>query len=145
MQLFFRVSNKALKEGKHVPWHIQSTISTNLHSQLVVLLEATLIFFFTDIWKGASICQSEVSHIWMSILFPFCHLDDYTFLLLMKRQQRNSSLKSSLSEFNIKWVTLQPHKLWDWQSDLLISWIKLPIRMHVDCSETNAFYVFLWK
>lgn len=78
MSLFFRVSNKVLTGEKHIPWHIQSTISTNLHSQLVVLLEATLIFSFADIWKGAGICQSEVSHIWMSVLFPFCLLDDCT-------------------------------------------------------------------
>ena len=66
-------------------------------------------------------------------------------ILLMKIHQWNSNLKSSLSEFNIKWVTLQSHKLWYWQSDLLRSWINLPIKMHVYCPESNASYAFLWK
>jgi len=66
-------------------------------------------------------------------------------ILLMKIHQWNSNLKSSLSEFNIKWVTLQSHKLWYWQTDLLRSWINLPIKMHVYCPESNASYAFLWK
>lgn len=49
------------------------------------------------------------------------------YFLLVKRCQRSSNLKSSQSEFNIKLASLQPHKLWDWQNDLLRSWIKLPI------------------
>lgn len=129
MSFIFRASNKVLTGGKHIPRCIQSTISTDLHSHLILLLEATLISFFTDTWKGTSICQIEVPHICMSVLFTFCFLDDcyLFFFLLVKRCQRSSNLKSSQSEFNIKLATLQPHKLWDWQNDLLRSWIKLPI------------------